>query len=197
MKTIFNDYIKIVMYVIFGIILIMSSYIIILNIQHFKSLSDSIVVSEADNDYLKFKENVNLIEDYLNKAEFDEKISSSLSSVLLKMKNKGVFRLIPKTNLTSKDLYELNDYFMEELVNNGWVSNLKEYDFSYKYQDTIMLLVNNSNYINDILTKNSLILYDGSLDNKIEDNYHFILSNYMEYSKVILNICSELGGIDG
>ena len=110
------------------------------------------------------------------------------------MKQDGVYRLIPKTKLTYHDLYVLNDYFMEELINNGWVSNIKSYDMSSEYDDIIMMLVNNSNYLNSMFTSNSLILYDGKVDNKIEDNYHFILRNYLMYSNVILSISNELGG---
>jgi hypothetical protein len=111
------------------------------------------------------------------------------------MKKDGVYRLIPKTELSYQDLYTLNDYFMEELINNGWVSNIIKLDVSSKYQNIIMMLVNNANYLNAVFTNNGLTLYDGNLDNKIEDNYHFILSNYMMYSNVILDICNELGGI--
>lgn len=196
MKTIFNEYYKIVMYVLFGILLVMSSYLIILNINHYQSLLDTTVVSEADNDYLVYKKNVNLIEETINKLnESNEK--EILSKVLDKMKLDGVYRLIPKTVLIYKDLYSLNDYFIEELINNSWISNVKKIENSNKHQDTIMLLVNNSNYLNSIFINNSLILADNGLDNKIEDNYHFILSNYLTYSKVILSICNELGGFSG
>ena len=196
MKTIFNEYYKIVMYVLFGILLVMSSYLIILNINHYHSLLDTTVVSEADNDYLVYKKNVNLIEETINKLnESNEK--EILSKVLDKMKLDGVYRLIPKTKLIYKDLYSLNDYFIEELINNSWISNVKKIENSNKHQDTIMLLVNNSNYLNSVFINNSLILTDNGLDNKIEDNYHFILSNYLTYSKVILSICNELGGFSG
>ncbi len=56
------------------------------------------------------------------------------------------------------------------------------------------MLVSKSNYINSIFNSNSLILFDGKLNNKIDDNYHFILRNYLMYSNVILDMCNELGG---
>ena len=194
MKTIFNDYIKIVIYLICGILVVMSSYIIILNVNHYNSLLASTVVSEIDNDYLKYKDNIELIEEFVNNSNNS---NGKLTKVLEIMKKDGVYRLIPKTKLNYKNLYNLNDYFMEELINNGWVSNLKSLDESNKYQDTITLLVNNSKYLNDVLTNNSFTLYDSNLDNSIEDNYHFILSNYRMYANVILNICNELGGTSG
>lgn len=198
MKIILKDHLKIVLYAIFGIVLVMSSYTIILNVNHYQSLSKTTVVSEIDNDYSIYKKNVNLIEKYLEEHQFkDNKMYLSLSKVLNGMKSNGVYRLIPKTKLNNKDLYELNNYFIEELINNGWISTIKEYEVSNNYQDTIDLIINNSNYLDQILINNGLVLYDSSLDNKIEDNYHFLLSNYMMYSKVILNICNELGGTNG
>ena len=194
MKTIFSEKIKIVIYIILGFLLIVSSYLIILNINHYKSLSSTTIVSEIDNDYAKFKNNVNLIEKTINSKNGGDKLSLSLSKVLNSLKNDGVYRLIPKTKLTYRNLYELNDYFMEELINNGWISNIKSFKDSSEYEDTIMMLVNNSKYLNSVFTSNSLILYDSNLDNKIEDNYRFILSNYLIYSNIILDISNKLGG---
>ena len=51
MKIILRDHLKIVLYAIFGIVLVMSSYTIILNVNHYKSLSKTTIVSEIDNDY--------------------------------------------------------------------------------------------------------------------------------------------------
>ena len=113
------------------------------------------------------------------------------------MKQDGVYRLIPNTKLSYNDLYKLNDYFIEELINNGWLSNIMELNESKKYQDMITILIKNSKYLNSVFTNNSLTMYDSGLDIKIEDNYHFILSNYLMYSNVILNICNEVGGTSG
>ncbi len=195
MKTIFKNNVKIVMYVILGILLIISSYLLILNIHHYQSLSSEVIVSEIDNDYAKYKENVNSIEKIISNYQSEDEEHLLLDKLVDIMKREGVYRLIPKTKLTYHDLYILNDYFMEELINNGWVSNIIKLDVSSKYQNIIMMLVNNANYLNAVFTNNGLTLYDGNLDNKIEDNYHFILSNYMMYSNVILDICNELGGI--
>lgn len=191
-------YIKIIMSLFFGILLVISSYLIILNTNHYHSLSTNTIVTEADNDYVKYKENVKKIEEFINNhKDLENKTYLSLTKALDSLKRDGVYRLIPKTKLSNKDLYNLNDYFMEELINNSWVSNLKSIDISNKYNDTVMLLVDNSNYLNSVFTNNSIVLYDGKLDNKIEDNYHFLLSNYLMYSKVVLNFCNDIGGNNG
>ncbi len=194
MKALFGEHLKMVMYIIFGILLIMSSYIIILNIHHYKSLSVNISVSELDSDYSKYKDNIVLIEEKLITYKSDDKLYLALTKTVNNMKKNGVFRLVPKSKLNYKNLYELNDYFMEELINNSWVHNIQELNISNKYQNTIDMLVSNSNYINSIFNSNSLILFDGKLNNKIDDNYHFILRNYLMYSNVILDMCNELGG---
>ncbi len=194
MKTIFNEYIKIVLYLLIGLLLVMASYVIVINVNHYSSLLDNVTVSEADNDYKVYKANVILLEEKINKLNNHK---NSFEQVLNIMKKDGVFRLIPRTRLSYKDLYRLNDYFVEELVNNSWISGIQELDKDNKYQDIMMMLVNNANYLNSVFTNNSLVLYDRTLDSKIEDNYQFILRNYMMYSKVILNLCNELGGHDG
>ncbi len=197
MKSPKVDYIKIIMYSLFGVIFALASYIIIININHYRSLSYTINVSDIDEDYSKYKDNVLQIEKKLNDISSDDKTYLSLTKVLTTMKKDGVYRLIPKQELNYRDLYNLNDYFMEDFINNNWVSYLKESEISTKYQDTLDMLINNSNYLNKVFTGNSLILYDDSLDNKIEDNYHFILKNYLMYSSVILDMCNELGDDNG
>ena len=194
MKKGTDEYLKILMYTIFGILFSMSTYLIVLNIHHYNSLSSVVVVSEIDNDYSKYKNNVNEIEEKINKIDENNEIFRGLSKIFSNMKNGGVFRLIPNTKLKYKDLYNLNDYFMEELINNGWIYNIKDNKTSMKYQSTIDMLSNNSKYLNSVFINNSLILYDDKLDNKINDSYHLILSNYLMYSDVLLNICNELGG---
>ena len=198
MKGVLNNYLKAIMYTFFGILLAVSTYIIIFNIHNYLGLSSSVKVSEIDSDYSKYKDNVNLIEEKIkNHHEIDDKLYLALSKVVNNLKKNGVFRLVPNTELKYQDLYELNDYFLEELINNGWIHNLKELDVSKKYQDTITILTKNSIYLESVFANNSLILYDDGLDNKVEDDYHYILNNYLMYSNVILHICDELGGING
>ena len=194
MKTHFDEYLK---YTIFGILFSMSIYLIVLNIHHSNSLKNIVNVSDIDSDYIKYKNNVSLIEKELNNYSVkDDKLYLSLIKILNTMKNGGVFRLVPKTKLNYTELYDINDYFMEELINNGWVLNMHDIDISLKYQDIVSMLSSNSKYLNSIFTNNSLILYDDALNNQIEDNYHFIINNYLMYSNIILSMCDELGGVN-
>ena len=193
MKEFLGDLLKMAMYTTFGLLLIIASYVIIINISHYRNLTKYVNVSEADSDYSTYKDNVNLIEEKIAKItnkKSDEYLA--LNNITNAMKNNGVFRLVPKTKLSYHELYELNDYYMEELV-NGWYHNIQNIESSQKYQELITMLARNSEYLNHVFTSNSLILYDSKLDNKIDDNYQFILNNYLMYSEIILNICNEIG----
>ena len=193
MKSLLDEYGKVIMYTIFGLMIILSCYIIIINIHHYRSLKDTVTVSELDNSYNTFKNNVTLIEENIDKIS-DEKIKTTFNNILTILKKDGVFRLIPNKKLEYHNLYDLNDYFIEELINNIWVSNIIKLDIGKEYQNEIDLLINNSGYINSYLIKNGLLLYDDSNSQKIIDDYHFILNNYSMFSSIILKISNNLGG---
>lgn len=195
MKSLFGEYKKILMYTIFGLIIILSSYTIILNVHHYKSLNNYAVVSEIDLNYTKYMNNVIEFEEAVNKVGVTNKdLFLSLNNVLSILKKDGVFRLVPNTKLKYQDLYQLNNYFIEELINNGWVANIKKLDINEKYKNQIDFLVNNAKYLNNSFSKNGLILYDDIDSHKIVDDYNLILNNYAMYSSIILEL---IGGYDG
>ena len=187
MKGVFGEYYKIIMYTIFGILIILSSYTIILNIHHYKSLKNTAIVSDIDTSYKKFMNNVTKLEDYvnLNNSKANSKYFKNTLNVL---KKDGLFRLVLNSKLTYSDLYNLNDYFIDGLINEGWVTNIKQLDTQNKYKDEIDFLVNNAKYLKNYLAKNGLILYDESNTHKIVDDYNLILNNYAMYSSIILKI---------
>lgn len=195
MKSLFGECYKILMYTIFGLMIVLSSYTIILNVHHYKSLNNNVVVSDIDIGYKKFMNNVTSLEDNLSQINTSsDDIYVSLRNVLTVLKKDGLFRMVPNSKIGYRDLYNLNEYFIEELINNGWVSNIRKHDISNDYIDEIDLLINNSNYINSIFINNGLLLYDDNNSHRIVDDYHLILNNYTMYSSIILNISNSLGG---
>ncbi len=193
MKSFFGEYYKVVMYTIFGLMIVLSCYTIIINIHHYHSLKDTVSVSELDSNYKIYKNNVTLIEESVDKIS-DKDIKTSFNNIVAILKKDGVFRLVPNRKLEYHDLYNLNDYFIEELINEIWVSNINKLDISKEYQEEINLLINNSGYMNSYLIKNGLLLYDDRNSQKIIDDYHFILNNYSMFSSIILKISNSLGG---
>ena len=196
MKSLFDEYYKILMYTIFGIILVMSSYIIILNIHHYNSLNSTIIVSEIDSAYQKFMNNVTKLENNINdKMVGNDNIKLYFSKTLTILKNGGVFRILPHTKLKYNDLYNLNTYFIEELINKCWVSVFQNLDISKEYHDIVSVLINNANYMNDYLSKDSLILHESSNESRIINDYHMIINNYAMFSNVILDMNNSLVGV--
>ena len=193
MKSLIGEYYKVVLYTIFGLMIVMSSYCIILNIHHYNAISSEVTVSDIDTDYKEYINNINKIEDKVSKLSNSE-LARNIKSTVEVMKKSGVFRLIPKTKLSYHDLYDLNDYFIERLINDCWVRYFNMTKLGSSHNDIANMLISNANYINSHLTDNSLTLYDSKDDSKIIDDYHFIVRNYVMYSNIILDLCNSLGG---
>ena len=183
MKRVNDEYLKIIIYAILSIILVLSAYFIIINIRHYKALSQDVMVSEADTLYTDFKNNVNGIENKLNNKNI-----TSLTRSLNVLKDGGVFRLIPNTKLTYYDLYNLNDYFMNDIINNCWISNLKSINKDKSNEEMINVLISNSEYLEEHFTNNGLTLYDSYSETNIQNDYKLVLNNYLAFSRIILRM---------
>ena len=183
MKRVNDEYYKVILYTIIGLILVISFYIIIINIHHYKALSYNVTVTDADIDYKNYKKNIIDIEDSLKKYR-----NNDLSNTLAILKNGGVFRLIPNSKLTYRDLYELNNYFINDIINNCWVQKLKELNKSEENSKIMEMLINNSKYLNNHFLDNGLSLYDSFNESKIQDDYYLILQNYLAFSNIVLSM---------
>ena len=194
MKTLFKEYLDIVMYTICGVLLVLSSYNILINYNHATYLNKKVVVSDNDTDYRIYKENVLKIENKLNKMNSSSKTYYSLHNTLSLMKNDGVYRLLPGSKLGYYELYTLNNYFIETIVNSGWISSLKQINsFNSNLNDSfINVLINSSNYINKEILNNSNYHYDvknNEIRKTIDEEYNAILANYKNFSNLILELC--------
>lgn len=196
MKDFVDEYLKMIMYTIFGLLLIISSYSIILNVHHMKSLSFEVFVSDIDTSYVNFKKNISEIDKVLDNyhENGDNSLYLTINYVITLLKNDGVFRLMPNTNITYHDLNNLNDYFMEVLINDCWVSHLKQINKRSELEEVISLLINDSNYIRTRLINNGLVLSESTSDDLVNNDYQMILKNYEKFSYVVLEISNSLGG---
>ena len=191
MKKILDEYLEIVIYTICGIILIFSSYLIIINIKHATYIDRIVSVSMMDNDLLTYKENVIKLESNLESNK-----NISLNKVLMLLKNDGLYKKMPGDKLNYQDLYSLNNYFIDVIINEGYFSNLKiNENISDIYDKYVSVLIYNSKYINRELENNSNFHYD-VLNNEIRDSmnevYQMILHNYKEFSYILLEMCDSL-----
>lgn len=187
MRDLIKEYFGLIMYVICGIIIILSSFCIIINVNHSVFLNEKVIVQEMDNNYKKFKNNVLKIESCTKK-------NNLMNNVLAILKKDGVYRLLPGDEIYYGDVYRLNNYFLDEVINNGWVSDLKTKSKYNKVinNEYINNLIKNANYINKELFNNSNYQYN-ILGNEFRDvlmeEYSFVLNNYYSFSTLILNLC--------
>ena len=196
MKDFIGEYFKMIMYTIFGLLLIIASYSIILNIYHMKSLSLDAFVSEIDTSYSNLKNNINRIDNILDNYQEDDDntLYLTINYVITSLKNDGVFRLMPNSKISYQELYSLNDYFMEILINNCWVAHLKPINKDSSLEEIVKLLITDTNYMRTRLVNNSLTLSETIGNDLINNDYQFILKNYEKFSYVVLEISKNLGG---
>lgn len=186
MKRVNDEYLKKIICVVFGLVFVISMYFVIINIRHYEALSQKVTVSDADTSYIKFKENISHVENKLN--HYSDSKGTSLQRTLNVLKNGGVFHLLSHTELSYYDLYKLNDYFMNNVINDCWVSNLKGLNNNKTNDQLVNALINNSTYLDNHFINNSLTLYDSYSENSIQNDYEMILNNYLSFSDVLLSI---------
>lgn len=196
MKKFIEEYYLFFIYTICIILFIISIYNILINVKHALYLNEKITVSDIDNNYKSLKDNIILIEDNLEKNKNSNLYNPLLNTMLL-LKQNGVYRLMPGDKLTYIDLYDLNNYFLDIIINNGWTinfSNIKSVTNTFN-NEYIDMLINNANYINKELLNNSNFSY--TVNNNIRDNineeYQYILNNYQKFSSLILEISNKMG----
>lgn len=197
MKFSLKEYLNILVYSISGVILVLGVYNIIINVNHALFIDKKIIVREIDNDFKTFKDNVLEIEKLLKSGKIKNN-EIEISQILSLLKKDGVYRLLPGDELKYGDLYKLNNFFIESLINDGWIKNLKQDErINNKYNNNYMdVLINNANYLNKELVNNSNYHYDvknNELRDVLMEEYLFILKNYKGYSLFILELCNEGG----
>lgn len=198
MKAFIDEYLEVFLYTICGMLLILGSYNILINVNHASYLKGKVIVRDIDSDYLEYKNNVLAIENNLTLKNQNSNMYKSISNALNIMKREGAYRLLPGDVLGYSDLYTLNNYFIDEIINESWISSLKQIkDFDNNYNNNYMnVLIKNANYVNKELLNNSNFHYDvrnNDVRDTIQEEYQFIMSNYKNYSAFILGLSEKLG----
>ncbi len=196
MKGFIREYYKFFIYTICIILFIVAIYNILINIKHALYLNEKIIVTDIDDNYKNFKNNIILIENNLEKSKNSNLYNPILNTLAL-LKQNGIFRLMPGDKLTYTDLYDLNNYFLDSIINNGWIVNFTDIktvntEFNNQYVD---ILINNANYINKELLNNSNFsyTYNNNIRDNINEEYQYILNNYQKFSYLILEISNKMG----
>lgn len=196
MKNFIKEYLEVLTYTICGILIIIGAYNIIININHTRYLSEKIVVREIDSTFRELKDNVIMLEDILSKSNNNSSLKRGLQYSLNILKKEGAYRLLPGDVLGYNDVYELNNYFLDQLINESWVSNLKTVDNNKIDNRYVEVLINNANYVNKELLNNSNFCYDvkdNNIRNPLQEEYNLVLKNYKDYSFLLIELTKRLG----
>ena len=191
MKKILDEYKEIILYTICGVLIILSSYTIIINFNHAKYLNKTINISELDTDLKIYKDNVLKIEDVSKSTN-----NNYLKRLVYLLKNDGLYKKIPGDKLKYEDLYYLNNYFLDTIINDGYIGNFQtNIEFIGVYDEYINNLIFNANYVGREIENNSNYQYD-VLNNEVRDvmieQYKMILNIYRDFSYIILEMCDSL-----
>ena len=196
MKRFLREYLDIFVYVLCGVILICGSYNLIFNINQAKALRRNTIVRDNDINYKEYKGNILIIENEIKKIN-NESVKNRIRHVLSLMEEDGVYKLFPYDKITSLDVYNLNNYFIDSLINDGWTASLKNLVKGNDiYDNYVKSLVNNYEYIDKELLDNSNYWYkvdDTSIRDNLEEQYKSVLTNYCLYSRMIITIVKDLG----
>ncbi len=188
MKSWIKEFIGVLIGAISLLLIVIGSYIVIINIKHYSIVNETARLSDEEL-FQEYKNNVLILED-----NFDGKYSLCLDS----LKNGGVFRLMPKNLITYRELYELNEYFINEVINNCWAKTIAQDPNIIKdsVEKDIKILVNNALYIKEKMLNNSNYYYTFKKERIIDDDYQYILNNYNAFSKVLLKIGDKYDSIN-
>lgn len=202
MKTFIKEYLGVIIYTICGLLIVLSSYNIFININHYSFLQHKVTVRDIDANYKEYKENVLQIENNLFNSQKNNGMYNVLSITLKLMKEDGAYRLLPGDKLGYNELYTLNEYFINSLINDGWITNLKSVNtFNNTFNNEYMnVLISNANYVNKELQNNSNFHYDvkdNDIRNTIQEEYKYILGNYKNFSSFVLELSKKLGDNNG
>lgn len=191
MKAFLKEYTEIIMYTICGILIILSSYTIIVNINHARYLNKEVFVSDKDHNLIKFKDNIIKLENAFNNSS-----NNTYKRIVYLMKNDGLYKKIPGDKIRYKDLYFLNNYFLDTIINDGYISSIKVNNQVDKIVDKyIYNLINNANYICRELENNSNYQYDvlnNDIRDAINEQYQMIVNNYLQLSEIILEMSDNI-----
>lgn len=196
MKAFIDEYLNAIMYTICGILLILGSYNILINVNHLSFINKRVVVSDIDINYQKYKDNIVKIENNLSHYQGSRnRLYNALTDTLKLLKKDGVYQLMPGDKLSYGDLYRLNNYYLDTIINTGWFERIKN-NYDGSQNEMVNYLISNAKYLNDELLNNSNFQYEvknNEIRNSLNAEYQFLLSNYEAFSSILLNISKGIG----
>ncbi len=224
MKKIINEFISIIFGFVSLMALALGSYLLFTTLFHQQYLDTKLSFTEEYEIFQNYKENLDKIKKNIDSYNYDSNIFNE------KMEKMNIYRdrintcykyltdeesLIKlKTGdmISDYDIYVLNEFFNEKIVDECWVKSLSDYYYNsdnyqgyFKYfmkgnSDYISNIASQSTYLKKELKSNYNVHYinDNSLitsRNELLEHLNLLMSIYNNTSKLVYNMSNYL--VDG
>lgn len=220
MKDFFKDYVHIIAMAIVGLVFGVSFYYLLINAFHAASISKVVHVNPSDIYYQGYQNNLVKIKNNLDRYSFDrDKFNYNITEMQhiysdinycygVLTSNETIIGYIEGQNLGYVDVYNLNNYFINSLIDSCYTSNL-----SWIVKDDVRgslvkerlinaslsldILSYNSSYVKDELRDNSSYYYNTAISNStirddLNSSYRMVLKNYNSFAEIILELSDYL-----
>ena len=174
MKSLFNDFLKLFANCILVICLIMASFLLVINIYHYKELSyvyyKNMNESQVYSNYINKKNDIKNKIDILNDSEIGSKLKQIYTECYNSIENSSFNKFVNKSNFILKDAYDANAELKDDLSNKCFfnisysIKNMKENE---KISEDLTMIDNYITTHRDIVMSNNSFLFNHLLSNSI------------------------------
>lgn len=215
MKKFIKEYLKIISYTALGLVLIVSSFYLVMNYYHYEELKKPLYISSGDANYLSYQSKINEINNNLNLFRSKNSTNDNLKTMYNKLltcqsvlQSDGTLATLPvNTYFNSYDIYQLGSKFQTDILNVCWalhLSYLTEEDVASEFQDVAPYVISSINTINNQVNfalaeiqNNSSYFYttnitSSTIRNYLSADYTMISNAYNEFADIILNLSETI-----
>ena len=221
MRDFFKEYVHIITTVLTALLFGLGCFYFLINAFHASSMNKTVYVNKNDVNFTQYMSNVDIIDSNVkgynyNDKKFDydigmmESISSKIGICSTMLKDEGsIYTIENNSNIGFSEVYDLNNYFINTLMDNCFVANiswlirdenLNETEYSKKvliYNNYVNSLVDNAKYLRNEMRDNSSYYFNTGISNAMIRNnlgsiYQKVIRNYVDFSGVIADLSKYL-----
>ena len=217
MMKIFKEYINILGYIITGILFGFCSFILFINLYHYRSVNEK-YINDSDNKITSsiVKQKIEIIKNntssdinnYKGNSNINDLASakSRINSCAKVLDNEKMYQIIDKEQLDIYDVYKFQQYYQMEIANECLIKQLYELALPEENNkidslnlikpflyDNINRLKDGTDYVKKVLKSNSNYYFTSDVSKSdiydiIGDSYNEVLNNYLAAINVVSDV---------
>ena len=215
MKKFIKEYLNIIAYSITGLILVITSFYLIMNYYHYEEVKTTIYVSENDINYQGYKDKLEKIKTNLNVFSKSKITDTKLRAIYNKLStcssvlggNNTLANIPTNHYFTSKEVYDLGSKFQTDVLNICWalhLSYITEENTDYRFKEVAPYIKNSvgiiSSQVNFALSEiqnNSSYFYttnitSSTIRNYLSSDFTSIAKAYNDFADIVLSLSEQL-----